>query len=63
MRHFQQDNSQTHPFGNTDVTATQIPDVEAISLILSKHSFLQYNTRYSPLMDVCYIGVYCIKLL
>jgi hypothetical protein len=39
-------------FGNTNITAAHILDVEAISLTLSKHSFNGYNTIYSRLLDL-----------
>jgi hypothetical protein len=35
--------------------------VEAIRLILTKHSLREYNTIYSPLMDLLYVYRYCEK--
>jgi hypothetical protein len=55
MRHFQQCISQIPPFDSANIMAAQILDVEAISLVLPKHSFYAYNTTFSPLMDLLYI--------
>jgi hypothetical protein len=35
-----------------NITATQILHMEAITLILSKHSFYWHNTCYSPLINL-----------
>jgi hypothetical protein len=42
-------------FGNANFTAAQIFYVEALSLILSIHSFRGCHTTHSPLVDFFYI--------
>jgi hypothetical protein len=52
MKRFEQRISQTPPFGNTNITAAQIPVAGAITVNLTEFSFYGCCAHHSTLMDL-----------
>lgn len=62
MRHIERHFSQIPPLGSTKLTVARILDVEAVTLVLCKHSFRENDTRCNSLMDMRVFHIYFEEL-